>query len=171
MLASALSVISYETHFKSNINDDMKFALKCIQYIEEKKNLNSNEIILFKKFIEIVTQMAYIMSFVFEYKEDYETFKKNIKNYKWLPEVIEHFSSSFNDGNEQEVKEKTNEEVNEKENKLSNNELIAISKKYGFSFEELNHIKYIDLINILSLYNKKEDTKIKKATQEDFDRF
>jgi hypothetical protein len=167
MLASALSVILYEVHFKANINDDMKFALEFIKYVEEKRDLNSNEIILFERFVEIVTQMAYIMSFVFEYKEDYKTFKKGIKKYKWLPEVIEHFSSSFNDGTEREEQE----ELKDEENKLSNNELIAITKKYGFSFEELNKIKYIDLINILSLYNKKDEPKVRKATQEDFDNF
>src|SRR5690606_15838371 len=112
-----------------------------------------NEIILFERFVEIVTQMAYIMSFVFEYKEDYKTFKKGIKKYNWLPEVIEHFSSSFDDGTEVKEQEATEENNNlsntEENNNLSNNELIAISKKYGFSFEELNQIKYIDLINIL----------------------
>lgn len=170
MLASALSVILYEVHFKANINDDMKFALEFIKYVEEKRDLNSNEIILFERFVEIVTQMAYIMSFVFEYKEDYHTFKKKIKNYKWIPEVIEHFSSSFNDGSEIGIKVE-DENLKDNQSNLSNNELIAILKKYGFSFEELNQIKYIDLINILSLYNKKEEPKVRKATQEDFDNF
>jgi len=164
MLSSALSVILYETHFNSNIYEDMEMALTILQMLENKKQFTKEEIEKFNQLKEIITRMAWIMSYCYDNKiVDYEKFKKKIKKYKWLGEVLEFFALSFQDGKEREIQE-TNQ------TKLENNELIAICKKYGFSFEELNQIKYIDLINILNVYVDKTE-KTRKAVQEDFDRF
>lgn len=164
LLSSALSIILYETHFNSNIYEDMEKALTILKMLENKKTFTQEEIQEFNQLKEVITRMAWIMAYCYDNKiEDYIKFKNKTKNYKWLGEVLEHFASSFQDGKERETQE-TNQ------TKLENNELIAISKKYGFSFGELNQIKYIDLINILNVYVDKTE-KTRQATQEDFDSF
>lgn len=50
-------------------------------------------------------------------------------------------------------------------------ELLAIGKRVGLSFDELNMLRVRDLIKFVSIYTGKEKEKPRKATQTDIDKF
>ena len=51
-------------------------------------------------------------------------------------------------------------------------ELLAIGKKAGLSFEEINMFRVRDLIKFVQIYTgNDEETEVRQATQADFDGF
>ena len=51
-------------------------------------------------------------------------------------------------------------------------ELLAIGKKAGLSFDEINMFRVRDLIKFVQIYTgKAESTEVRQATQDDFDSF
>jgi hypothetical protein len=51
-------------------------------------------------------------------------------------------------------------------------ELLAIGKKAGLSFDEMNLLRVRDLLKFVQIYTgKAESTEVRQATQTDFDSF
>lgn len=51
-------------------------------------------------------------------------------------------------------------------------ELLAIGKKTGLTFDEINMFRVRDLIKFVQIYTgKDEETEVRQATQADFDRW
>ncbi len=51
-------------------------------------------------------------------------------------------------------------------------ELLAIGKKAGLSFDEMNLLRVRDLLKFVQIYTgKDEETEVRQATQADFDGF
>jgi hypothetical protein len=50
-------------------------------------------------------------------------------------------------------------------------ELLAIGKRTGLSFIEMNEFRVRDLIAFANIYPGKKESKARMATQEDIDRF
>jgi hypothetical protein len=49
--------------------------------------------------------------------------------------------------------------------------LIAIGKRSGLSFSEMNELRVCDLLAYVDIYIGKKEKKVRMATQEDIDRF
>ncbi len=50
-------------------------------------------------------------------------------------------------------------------------ELLAIGKRTGLTFAEINEMSISDLLSYVSIYTGSEDGSSRKATQEDIDAF
>lgn len=58
---------------------------------------------------------------------------------------------------------------NEDENQINDYDVLFLTKKLNISFEEMNQMKYSDLVSILLQFD--QDNITRKATQKDFDNF
>ena len=190
--SSALLKLKYDEVYNTDILDDLSLVIKVLKKIENFSNKKSARNILeikkylkelkeikgYLKFIyEVAIRLAYIMIIncnnnkPINYNDFYKIAKK--KPIKWFKNVINLASYTFTNSENNETEEVENIDLDAKNvDKIPNNELISLCKRVGFSYNELNEIKYIDIIDIISIhFNIKKETKFRKANQNDFNNF
>lgn len=188
---NALSYILYKKIFNKDILQDIQIlqnyvieqAVKTEEIKERFQNISQVELIkkvvnYMKKYADDFAQaiMRITYTLICTYNDmfvDFETFLRSVKEINvednWVADVIEIAIDSFIDVDV--IKELKKMPGDTTEVLFPEHFFILACLRVGLTLEDLKFLTYVDVMKIfLSIENKKENPKVRKATQSDIDR-
>lgn len=189
---NALSYILYKKIFNKDILQDIQIlqnyvieqAVKTEEIKERFQNISQVELIkkvvnYMKKYADDFAQaiMRITYTLICTYNDmfvDFETFLRSVKEINvednWVADVIEIAIDSFIDVDV--IKELKKMPGDTTEVLFPEHFFILACLRVGLTLEDLKFLTYLDVMKIfLSIEAKKEDSKVRKATQADIDKF
>ena len=188
---NALSYILYKKIFNKDILQDIQIiqnyvieqALKTEEIKEQFHNISQDKLIKkvanhMKEYADdfALAIMRITYTLICTYNDvfvDFETFLRSVKEINiednWVADVIEIVIDSFIDADVIKGLKKMQGDTTEV--LFPEHFFILACLRVGLTLEDLKFLTYVDVMKIfLSIENKKENPKVRKATQSDIDR-
>ena len=173
---NALSYIFHKRLFKISIFNEIDNLKALLISITQGKNIEDDSMLFYESIKRVIYTFLYTNSKEINLFENWE---KQIKNKditeNIINEVIEILLTSFIDEEVNEKLEKLLDKGKESKEIFPEHSYLKICLKFGLSIECLKELTYIDTMKVfISSIDEEKSEKtsyVKKATQQDIDRF